>query len=290
MGKSDIQILNDNILSITKTQETKEIIDKLTIVLQPLIDASNLIAKEIKLDFLQEQIDEYLYKAKEDAGLSQLEFEEKYLNEKADSENLGRNGWVVTEYGNPREVSEWNTLLKVKAPEKIVEYFEGDYLYVFTSIIDNLSKKYINGADKIYFGKSYDFYIKEDYMSSAMYLVGLIEQRCKSLINFGDYKKYNKMFSEKGFEIQLNKHFKNVSGHIVKRFLFLQMYPSLISFLNRLFVDGDYKFENGIEPPYINRNWLLHGRSTRKIEKYECIQLFNALSVLEFVCELSEKK
>ena len=67
------------------------------------------------------------------------------------------------------------------------------------------------------------------------------------------------------------------------------MYPSLIEFLNRLFVDGEYAFGKNTEPPYINRNWLLHGRSSRVIERYECIQLFNALSVVEFVFSISNR-
>lgn len=68
------------------------------------------------------------------------------------------------------------------------------------------------------------------------------------------------------------------------------MYPSIIEFLRRLFVDGEYTFERGIEPPYINRNWLLHGRSSRVIERFECIQLFNALSVIEFVFAVANQE
>lgn len=41
--------------------------------------------------------------------------------------------------------------------------------------------------------------------------------------------------------------------------------------------------EKGIEPPYLNRNWLMHGRMNRSIERYECIQILNALSVIEFM-------
>ena len=48
-----------------------------------------------------------------------------------------------------------------------------------------------------------------------------------------------------------------------------------------------FKFGNKIEPPYINRNWLLHGRSSREIERWECIQLLNALDTIENV--LSDK-
>ena len=68
-----------------------------------------------------------------------------------------------------------------------------------------------------------------------------------------------------------------------KRYYFLDVYPSLIAFLNRLFVDGEYTFENRIEPPYINRNWLLHGKCCREIERFECIQLLNALETIENV-------
>ena len=68
------------------------------------------------------------------------------------------------------------------------------------------------------------------------------------------------------------------------------MYPSIIEFLNRLFVDGKYTFEKGLEPPYINRNWLLHGRSSRTVERFECIQLFNALSAIEFVFDIANRE
>ena len=63
-------------------------------------------------------------------------------------------------------------------------------------------------------------------------------------------------------------------------------YP-LIEFLNRLFVDGIYTLDSKNEPPYINRNWLLHGKCTRNIERFECVQLLNALSVIEFVFKMA---
>ena len=72
-------------------------------------------------------------------------------------------------------------------------------------------------------------------------------------------------------------------GFMSKKIYFLEMYPSLIAYLNRIFIDGSYKFEKGIEPPYLNRNWLMHGRMNRSIERYECIQILNALSVIEFM-------
>ncbi|WP_313344533.1 hypothetical protein [Sedimentibacter sp.] len=61
------------------------------------------------------------------------------------------------------------------------------------------------------------------------------------------------------------------------------MYPSLIEYLNRIFYDEPYPFKKNVEPLYLNRNWLMHGRMAREIERYECIQILNALSAMEFM-------
>lgn len=124
-------------------------------------------------------------------------------------------------------------------------------------------------------------------MTSAMYLVAIIETRTNELMNYPKGTRYKQKYSMEGFEEHLQTEFNKTDSFFTKRFLFLDMYPSIIEFLNRLFVDGEYSFKKGVEPPYINRNWLLHGKSCRVIERYECIQLFNALSVIEFVFLIS---
>lgn len=70
---------------------------------------------------------------------------------------------------------------------------------------------------------------------------------------------HSRRYYNKGFEQHLSQEFLKTNSFFTKRFLFLNMYPSLIGYLNRLFVDGAYTFESKKEPPYINRNWLLHG-------------------------------
>ena len=55
-------------------------------------------------------------------------------------------------------------------------------------------------------------------------------------------------------------------------------------------MDGEYIFDKGVEPPYINRNWLLHGKCGREIERFECIQLINALETVEYVLGEKRKK
>lgn len=97
-------------------------------------------------------------------------------------------------------------------------------------------------------------------------------------------------FSDKGFADVKQKQFSKSEFFFAKRFYFLNVYPSLIAFLNRLFVDGEYIFDKGVEPPYINRNWLLHGKCGREIERFECIQLINALETVEYVLGEKEKE
>lgn len=146
-----------------------------------------------------------------------------------------------------------------------------------------MEDKYCAEPNQRYFSKAKSFFEQKDYMTSAMYIVALIEARTNELMNYPKGTRYKQKYSREGFRNYLQTEFRKTDSFFTKRFLFLDMYPSIIEFLNRLFVDGEYTFENEVEPPYINRNWLLHGRSYRTIERYECIQLFNALSVMEFV-------
>ena len=116
-----------------------------------------------------------------------------------------------------------------------------------------------------------------------MYLVGLLEARVNALVQFPTRTKYKEKFSDKGFVDVKQKKFAESNSFFAKRFYFGDIYPSLIAFLNRLFVDGEYTFEKGVEPTYINRNWLLHGKCCREIKRFECIQLLNALETIEKV-------
>lgn len=123
-----------------------------------------------------------------------------------------------------------------------------------------------------------------------MYFVALIKYRITRNIEFSEKaKRYKDKFSRHGFKDHLATEYKAAPGFMTKIVLFLGIYPSLIDFLNRLFVDKKDTFENDQEPPYVNRNWLLHGRCDRDIERYECIQLLNALSVFEFTIDTDKE-
>lgn len=251
-----------------------------------LLQLSNSMKKAVEgvsFQFLTDEMKFFIAEVQESEKLSQKEFEIKYSYEMEVCKKLGRAGWVISEHSNPREVSEWYELLMKQEDKKIISYFEGNNGYILSNIFFSLENKYEVEPYKRYFLKAKNYFEQKDYMTTAMYLVGLIESRTNDLMKYPKGIRYKQKYSVDGFENHLQKEFKKLNSFITKRFLFLNMYPSIVEYLNRLFVDGEYTFENGNEPLYINRNWLLHGKSCREIERYECIQLFNVLSVIEFV-------
>lgn len=283
-----ISNLMNELKEILKNNLETEQIKNMTASLHELSLTVQQVSKNFTLQFFSEEVMEYIAEAKESEKLSQSDFESKYSYEMDICRKLGRAGWVVSEYSNPREVKEWYQLLSNGKSEEITTYFEGDNDYILTNIIHDLEHTYCENPNQRYFNKAVLFYEQEDYMTSAIYLVALIEYRTDRLMNYPKGTKYRQKYSMEGFENHLQTEFNKANAFFTKRFLFLEMYPSIIEFLNRLFVDGEYTFEKKVEPPYINRNWILHGRSSRLINRYECIQLFNALSVIEFVFSIGK--
>ncbi len=266
--------------------------DKLASLHAPLVQfRSDLqkITSNVSFHFLTEEMKNYIDEAKANENLSQSEFEGKYSYEMEVCKQLGRAGWVVSEHSNPRVIKEWYDFLLHQDEKKISTYFEGNGC-ILVNILKKLEQEYRTAPYKIYYSNAKYYFDREEYMTSAMYLVSLIDVRINTLMNYPKNIRYNwQKYSVEGFGNHLQTEFIKTNFFFTKRFLFLDMYPSLIEFLNRLFVDGEYAFGKNTEPPYINRNWLLHGRSSRVIERYECIQLFNALSVVEFVFSISNR-
>lgn len=237
---------------------------------------------------LSEEVREFIRETKESENLSEEEFEKRYGAEFEICKTLGEHGWVVSGHSNPKYIKNWYKALIDEEPEKITDFFETDECRVIKNIVNTLDTKYDDPANKNYYSRGIKAFGDKDYMTSAMYLVGLLETRVNTLVHFQPNTKYREKFSNEGFAEMKKKQFAGTDSFFTKRYHFLDVYPSLIVFLNRLFVDGEYTFKNGVEPPYINRNWLLHGKCCREIERFECIQLLNALETIENV--LGDKK
>jgi len=235
---------------------------------------------------LSEKTIAFIEEAKASENLSHEDFLDKYGEEIDVCKVVGQAGWVVSEHSNPRKVKEWYQLIVQGKEKEIADYFDADNGHTLKAIRNNLSLCYVEAHSCRYYNKGIEAYDKGDYMTAAMYLVALLESRINEYMSYPRKTPYSKKYSDKGFEQHLSQEFLKTNSFFTKRFLFLDMYPSLIEFLNRLFVDGIYTFESKKEPPYINRNWLLHGKCTRDIERFECIQILNALSVIKFLFKM----
>ena len=236
---------------------------------------------------LSEKTIAFIEEAKASENLSHEDFLDKYGEEIDICKEVGQAGWVVSEHSNPRKIKEWHQLIAQGREKEIVDYFDADNGHTLKAIRNNLLLCYVEAHSRRYYNKGIEAYDKGDYMTAAMYLVALLESRINDYMNYPRRTPYSKKYSDKGFEQHLSQEFLKTNSFFTKRFLFLDMYPSLIEFLNRLFVDGIYTLDSKNEPPYINRNWLLHGKCTRNIERFECVQLLNALSVIEFVFKMA---
>lgn len=272
--------------SILKTNINPEKLSAITGFKNQMVDFTRF-SKQLSGVFpsfqLSEDVKEFIQEAKESENLSEEEFEKKYGSEFEVCKILGEHGWVVSGHSNPRYIKNWYKALIEGEPDKIVCFFEEDDDRVIKNITDTLERKYNDPVNRNYYSRGIKAFQDNDYMTCAMYLVGLLEARVNALVQFPPRTKYREKFSDKGFVDVKQEQFAESSSFFTKRYYFLDVYPSLIAFLNRLFVDGEYTFENGVEPPYINRNWLLHGKCCRKIERFECIQLLNALETIENV-------
>lgn len=235
---------------------------------------------------LAEMLKNYEQEVKENEGLTESEFEEKYRAEIEWSEKFGKNGWVISEHSNPADIEHWEQLL-CEGEAKVVEFFDGEDIGILDAIIESLQDKYIADGIQLYFKNGMQAFGNENYMTAAMYLLAVLDNRVNKLVDFPNQRmSYKVKYSNEGFTNQKAEDFRQLTekrGFMSKKIYFLEIYPSLIAYLNRVFIDGSYKFENGIEPPYLNRNWLMHGRMVRAVERHECIQILNALSVIEFM-------
>ena len=75
---------------------------------------------------LAEMLQNYQQEVRENEGLTETEFEEKYRSEIEWSEKLGKNGWVISEHSNPADIRNWEQLLcgrKERCESSVIFHF-----------------------------------------------------------------------------------------------------------------------------------------------------------------------
>lgn len=96
-----------------------EQVERLNVSLQQFGSALKNVTENISLQFLNEDMKNFIAETKESEKLSQTEFEEKYSYEMEVCKKLGRAGWVVSEHSNPREIKEWYDFLSSQEDNKL---------------------------------------------------------------------------------------------------------------------------------------------------------------------------
>lgn len=255
-------------------------------VLQERLNSDLLLAS------MSDELRAYTKIVNETLGISEDEFEKRYSAELERSRELGRNGWIPSEHGNPRAFAKWHQWVK-KSPEKIMDFFEDDNGRVIKSIKEKLFAIYVDAPYRLYYQNGISAFERQDYMTAALYLTILFEVRISNLVDFPKRSannkrlKYTDKYSGYGFSVQKEKDYEKSKSFLEKRYNFLNVYPALEEYTYRLFCFGalplDLDEPARPEPDYLDRTWLLHGRCCRETTKMDCVQLLNALDVCEFV-------
>lgn len=205
-------------------------------------------------------------------------------------EELGELGWVINPFWeanlNLDETIPKTWYLKKEdgSIDGISQYFTIDnYSLLKNSIayarfgVPHKFYSWINEAEKLFFEKRYTPCV---LMQTAI-LEGCIRE-CKidlwkqKLTSF-----YNEAVGDK-IRIIYNDDYTKLINKFYESHVIL---PSLNGFIEAYF-NGKRPFDKKIEPTYLERNWLMHGMTTRKITEIDCIKLFNTLSSLAFLTEV----
>lgn len=216
-------------------------------------------SKEQK-DLLNGAFQQYI---KEQVDKSMLQFD-KTLSTVADK--LADEGWTlpaelgiyaVNILGNTNEISDINKFL--------LWYFtEDDYFHAKRMLEDILSAP-IDAGIKNLIDECWFSFTNKKYLICANSLVAVIEG---ILSTFWEDKKNIRMMQV--CQAKVDK-LANEAEHIIKKYIWI----SYNKFISKLYEKNDFSKD---EPGFINRHWLLHGRSAYKIEELDCLRLFNAVS------------
>lgn len=209
-------------------------------------------------------------------SLSLDNLDDEYRTNRKVSERLGKSGWVISGKLTPNNPAEWLNEIESKGEQAIVQCFgEAD----INEMMDNIARYYAGNPECYYINQGIDNYFLGRYTEAAMFLLAVMDYRICS-ITPSCIRKKSRQCSEISTTVR-NQVFIKTEGRIFTRiFLSVDYIPSFVAYAARVFLDDEYSFEKKIEPPYLNRNWLMHGRMTRRVKRYECVQIINALNTL----------
>lgn len=167
------------------------------------------------------------------------------------------NIYAVNVIGKTDEVSDVDKFM--------LELYTGDEYERYKRMIDGIMKSPISAGIKKLIDESSFAFEHGKYAICADSLVSAIEGILSTFWEDKANIRMMKICQAKVDELAAEKE------HITKKYVWV----SYNKFIRKLFEKNDFTAE---EPSFINRHWLLHGRSAYDIEEIDCLRLFNAVS------------
>ena len=96
--------------------------------------------------------------AKASECLSEEKFEAKYSPKVKMPQELGKNGWVISQFTTAGEKQEWYRALKEGNGIQITKAFEGRELPILPQIVEHLDGIYQGGREKRYYSKTMQYF------------------------------------------------------------------------------------------------------------------------------------
>ena len=227
------------------------------------------------------------------ANMSFDEFQTYFNNKIETSKIFGKYGYVPSMHKSLDDEEEIKRIILNDGTEAEIM----DILFKSEMDVQKLIDKLDTSASfknvQLYFQGFKKQYAFQDYTAAAFYLSALLDNRFRFLFRKKDYKTISRFLNE-GIKDTKTEHFNKLSQKektlLSNVFLLTEFIPALSSYINRLF-DGDKNSKDhfgkqGKEPPYLERNWLMHGYRTRPVERYEVLQLLNAIDALEEIIDM----
>ena len=203
---------------------------------------------------------------------------------------LGEKGWAISPYWRPRKNETWYDtwfwMAYDNMAEKITDYFlEDDYLLLKS--INGYTRFEVDRYD--WFTEAEILFEKHHYTSCAMLLTAILEESVRKCPIEGWFYKVTKFFDNaihNKIEDYYNRNLEPLNRYIETVLLL----PSIDGFIESYFNSG-YHFGKNIEnrnkkePPFLERNWLMHGLTKREVIESDCVKLFNVICSLHYILQ-----
>lgn len=192
---------------------------------------------------------------------------------------LGLNGWVISPFWEPNNDETWYNLLKKEETEKIADFF----VYNNYQLLNHIRGYTRFEVEKYnWWAEAEELFDKKLYFGCALTLSAILEREIRKCPIDSWRNRTTQYFkdsiSDKITQIYCDDRIEPISRYIDT----LLLLPSLDGFIESFYNSG-YPFDKKIEPSFIERNWLMHGMTDRKVSEEDCIKLFNVNGSLCYV-------